>query len=131
MPKRHIVPEGSRKTIFTKNKKWMGCLTINNPIGRPLCATMGKWHRANQDNYFTEDYVMSANRPSLVDYKWEDESLRRITPLEGLRYQGFSDENALIFDSLGLSVTNQYRMIGNAVPVNLAQEAFKHLINHA
>ncbi|MDD2856969.1 MAG: DNA (cytosine-5-)-methyltransferase, partial [Desulfuromonadaceae bacterium] len=48
MPIEHEVPLGSRKTIFTKNEKWMGDLDIDRTIARPICATMGKWHRANQ-----------------------------------------------------------------------------------
>jgi len=130
MPERHIVPQGSRKTIFEKNPKWMGHLGINNSIARPLCASMGKWHRANQDNYFTEDYIYDQNRPNLIDYDWKKENLRRITPIEGLRLQGFGSDLHDTFLQENISITSQYHMLGNAVPVNLAEAALKQLISH-
>lgn len=51
---KHYIPQGSRKTILTKPSNWEGDVNIDNPIARPLTATMAKWHRANQDNYFSE-----------------------------------------------------------------------------
>lgn len=131
MPERHIVPYGSRKTVFEKNSKWMGNLSINNQISRPLCASMGKWHRANQDNYFTEDFVFEGSRPDLKEYHWPDEKLRRILPVEGLRLQGFPQSIATEFEDLKFAVTSQYKMLGNAVPVNLASAALNQLISHA
>lgn len=130
MPSRHIVPTGSRKTIFERNHNWMGNLAINNDIARPLCASMGKWHRANQDNYFTEDYVYSGSRANLRSYDWKIENLRRITPKEGMRLQGFSEESSDILVNSDIAITTQFKMIGNAVPVNLAVAALRQLIQN-
>ena len=131
MPERHIVPYGSRKTIFQKNSKWMGHIGINNIIARPLCASMGKWHRANQDNYFTEDYVYENKRPNLIEYDWTKENLRRISPVESLRLQGFPTEMNETFLEQKISITSQYKMLGNAVPVNLATKALNQLMKYA
>ena len=130
MPDRHIVPSGTRKTVFVKNKNWMGNLAINNSIARPLCASMGKWHRANQDNYFTEDYVLEGSRPNLQSYDWKHENLRRITPLEGMRIQGFGEQSTDTLINSKISVTTLFKMIGNAVPVNLAESSLSHLLKY-
>lgn len=127
--KRHYIPEGSRKTILTKPSNWQGDVNIDNPIARPLTATMSKWHRANQDNYFSESYIKGSdpyNRP-IVDL--EKEPIRRITPLEGFRLQGFPDKYAKLANDLGISYSAQYKLIGNALPVNLAKEVIKHFLD--
>jgi len=129
MPKNHIVPNGSRHTIFTRNSKWMGDLEIDRAIARPLCATMGKWHRANQDNYFSEKYVFSKNgkKPQNIDF-FKD-NIRRITLLEALRLQGFPDMFVNIYRELKIAATPAYKTIGNAVPVNLASVVLDNLLN--
>jgi DNA (cytosine-5)-methyltransferase 1 len=131
MPAAHIVPHGSRKTIFTRNSKWMGDLEIDRPIARPLCATMGKWHRANQDNYYTEKYVMSERglKPSTFDYRTDQ--VRRLTPLECLRLQGFPESFGAVYEKLGVAPTPAYRTIGNAVPVNLAKAVIHNLLQNS
>ena len=128
MPAKHIVPIGSRKTIFTRNEKWMGDLEIDRAIARPICATMGKWHRANQDNYYTEHYVMSDGgiKPKSFDYLRD--TVRRLTPLEALRLQGFPDSFEAHYISAGISPTPAYKTIGNAVPVDLAFAVISNLL---
>lgn len=87
---------------------------------------MSKWHRANQDNYFSESYISGNdpyNRPS-VDM--ETEPIRRITPLEGFRLQGFPDKYAEIATKLGIAYSTQYKLIGNALPVDLARSVIEH-----
>lgn len=128
MPAKHIVPIGSRKTIFTRNEKWMGDLEIDRAIARPICATMGKWHRANQDNYYTEHYVMSDGgiKPQSFDYLRD--IVRRLTPLEALRLQGFPDSFEAHYVSAGISPTPAYKTIGNAVPVDLASAVIANLL---
>lgn len=126
---KHFIPVGSRKTILTKPSNWAGNVNIDNPIARPITATMSKWHRANQDNYFSESYINSNtpyNRP-VVDL--ETEPIRRITPLEGFRLQGFPDSYAKIAKDLNLSYSAQYKLIGNALPVNLASAVIEHFLD--
>lgn len=126
---RHYIPSGSRKTILTKPHNWQGDVNIDNPIARPLTATMSKWHRANQDNYFSDSYIHGSDPYTRPKVDIENEPIRRITPLEGYRLQGFPDEYAEIAKSLGISYTAQYRLIGNALPVNLATAVIKYFMD--
>ena len=72
---------------------------IDLQIARPLCATMGKMHRACQDNYVTQNG-----------------RVRKLTPRECARLQGFKD-------SFVIPVSNgqAYKQFGNAVTVNVSQ----------
>lgn len=128
MPSKHIVPAGSRKTIFTRNEKWMGDLEIDRAIARPICATMGKWHRANQDNYFTEHFVLSDGGVKPTKFDYLTDSVRRLTPLEALRLQGFPDAFHDHYLNLNVAATPAYKTIGNAVPVDLAAAVISNLI---
>jgi len=127
----HIIPRGTRATVLRKNPKWMGDLQIDRAIARPLTATMSKWHRANQDNYYSETYIfqggLSPYTPPKIDLA--SEPIRRISPLEGFRLQGFPDEFAKLASNLDLSLASQYRLVGNAVPVTLAQAVIIQALN--
>ena len=72
---------------------------IDLPIARPLCATMGKMHRACQDNYVTQNG-----------------RIRRLTPRECARLQGFSDDFVI-----PVSDAQAYKQFGNAVTVNVSR----------
>lgn len=71
---------------------------IDLPIARPLTATMAKMHRASQDNYVTEA-----------------RGIRRLTPRECARLQGFPDDFKIV-----VSDAQAYKQFGNAVTVNVA-----------
>lgn len=126
---KHLIPTKTRNTVLYKNPKWAGNVEIDNAIARPLTASMSKWHRANQDNYYSRTYIKSKTpfaRPS-IDLK--NEPIRRITPLEGFRIQGFPDYFYNEALEINLPYSSQYRLIGNAVPVALAKNVLKHFIN--
>jgi DNA (cytosine-5)-methyltransferase 1 len=72
---------------------------IDLPIARPLCATMAKMHRACQDNYVTQNG-----------------KIRRLTPRECARLQGFEDTFII-----PVSDTQAYKQFGNAVTVNVSR----------
>ena len=72
---------------------------IDLPVARPLCATMAKMHRACQDNYVTQNG-----------------RIRRLTPRECARLQGFSDDFII-----PVSDAQAYKQFGNAVTVNVAR----------
>jgi DNA (cytosine-5)-methyltransferase 1 len=116
----HLIPKKTRKTVLYKNINWAGNVNIDNSIARPITATMAKWHRANQDNYYSETYINGESPNKRPNIDLETERIRRITPLEGFRLQGFPDRAADVASELQLSFSAQYKMIGNAVPVNLA-----------
>lgn len=80
---------------------------IDLPIARPLCATMAKMHRACQDNYVTQDG-----------------RLRRLTPRECARLQGFDDSFIV-----PVSDSQAYKQFGNAVTVNVSQAVAKSVQN--
>ena len=77
---------------------YKGKSEIDLKIARPLCATMAKMHRACQDNYVTQNG-----------------KVRRLTPRECARLQGFSDDFVI-----PVSVTQAYKQFGNAVTVNVS-----------
>ena len=72
---------------------------IDLKVARPLCATMAKMHRACQDNYVTQNG-----------------RVRRLTPRECARLQGFDDSFII-----PVSDSQAYKQFGNAVTVNVAQ----------
>ena len=72
---------------------------IDLKIARPLCATMAKMHRACQDNYVTQNG-----------------KVRRLTPRECARLQGFDDGFII-----PVSDSQAYKQFGNAVTVNVSK----------
>lgn len=80
---------------------------INQSPARPLCATMAKMHRACQDNYYSDDYILGNG---------DTERIRKLTPLECARLQGFG--NDFIID---VSNAQAYKQFGNAVTVNVSR----------
>ena len=80
---------------------------IDQIIARTLTATMNKMHRACQDNYYSDDYILGNG---------DTEHIRKLTPRECARLQGFSDE--FIID---VSNTQAYKQFGNAVTVNVSR----------
>ena len=71
---------------------------IDLEIARPLCATMAM-HRACQDNYVTQKG-----------------KIRRLTPRECARLQGFEDSFVI-----PVSDSQAYKQFGNAVTVNVSR----------
>lgn len=86
--------------------------TIDQSVAKPLTATMGKMHRANQDNYYTDDY----NRAKFSDSEERRISnIRRLTVNECRKLQGFPDNwKQVVSDFQG------YKQFGNAVSVNVS-----------
>lgn len=81
---------------------------IDLKIARPLCSTMHKMHRACQDNYVTDHG-----------------RIRRLTPREAARLQGFPDDF-----KIPVSDTQAYRQFGNAVTVRVANKV-AHAVREA
>ena len=126
---RHYIPHKTRRTVLYKNPKWCGDVNIDNTIARPITASMAKWHRANQDNYFSDTYIKSNEPFERPDVDLEVEKIRRITPLEGFRLQGFDDSYEETRKSLNLSYSATYKLIGNSVPVSMAKAVIEHLLH--
>lgn len=81
---------------------------IDLEIARPLTATMAKMHRANQDNYVT--------MPSVAAEEAGKTNIRRLTPRECARLQGFPENYEIV-----VSDAQAYKQFGNAVTVNVAE----------
>ena len=77
-------------------------------------GTAGKGALVGEDVSFTiaatQDQTLVRTEPGYV--------VRRLTPRECERLQGFPDDFKFFYDG----VNDGYKMIGNAVPVNLAYE---------
>lgn len=80
---------------------------IDLKIARPLCATMAKMHRACQDNYVTQKGCV-----------------RRLTPRECARLQGFDDTFMI-----PVSDSQAYKQFGNAVTVNVSRAVAQSVKN--
>lgn len=80
---------------------------IDLKIARPLCATMAKMHRACQDNYVTQKG-----------------KVRRLTPRECARLQGFEDSFII-----PVSDCQAYKQFGNAVTVNVSRAVAQSVKN--
>ena len=53
--------------------------------------------------------------------------IRRLTPLECFRLQGFPDDMVEIARKIGLSDSHLYKMAGNAVTVNVVEAVARKL----
>lgn len=98
--KKYFLSDKILKTILSNGSgNYNAKSEIDLKIARPLCSTMHKMHRACQDNYVTDRG-----------------KIRRLTPREAARLQGFPDD----FE-IPVSDTQAYRQFGNAVTVNVAK----------
>lgn len=89
---------------------------INQSPARPLCATMAKMHRACQDNYYSDDYILGNG---------DTNSIRKLTPRECARLQGFNDNFVI-----EVSNTQAYKQFGNAVTVNVSRAVAEKIRNY-
>jgi DNA (cytosine-5)-methyltransferase 1 len=118
--KKYYLSERIKHTILASGtKKYIGNSQIDLDIARTLTATMMKMHRACQDNYYSDDFILNDISHKLTDkeilYK---KPVRRLTPKEALKLQGF---DAAFFDKAidsGVSEHQLYKQAGNALSVN-------------
>lgn len=98
---KYYLSEKIKKTILSNGSgNYKAKSETDLKVARPLTATMAKMHRACQDNYVTQKG-----------------KLRRLTPRECARLQGFPDDFVI-----PVSDTQAYKQFGNAVTVNVAYE---------
>ncbi len=104
---KYFLSEKILKTVMaTGTKTYYAKPEIDLKIARPLCATMAKMHRASQDNYVTDNG-----------------RVRRLTPRECARLQGFPDNYEII-----VSDSQAYKQFGNAVTVNVSYNVAKEVM---
>lgn len=106
VPDKYFLSERILKTVMSYGtKKWHAKPEIDLSVARPLTATMAKMHRASQDNYVTDRG-----------------KVRRLTPRECARLQGFPEDFRIT-----VSDTQAYKQFGNAVTVDVAYQVAKNL----
>jgi len=107
---------------------------INKPKARTLTATMVKMHRAGQDNYYSDEFtkLTKAESKKYEDFivpksKYNSYNIRKLTPEEGLKLQGFDKQFFINAHKAGVSDTQLYKQIGNAVSVNVVYGIIHYL----
>lgn len=103
---KYFLSERIKKTILSEgSKNYKAKPEIDRKVAKPLTATMAKMHRASQDNYVTQNG-----------------RLRRLTPRECARLQGFPDSYNIV-----VSDAQAYKQFGNAVTVNVSYAIAKSI----
>lgn len=112
VPEKYYLSEKIKKTVLSNGTGgWSAKAETDLKIARPLCATMAKMHRASQDNYVTQNGA-----------------LRRLTPRECARLQGFDKKDTSDF-IIPVSDSQAYKQFGNAVTVNVSYAVAKGIKN--
>jgi DNA (cytosine-5)-methyltransferase 1 len=96
---------------------------INQLVARPLTASMVKMHRACQDNYYSDPFLNARDPEVYLKQSFSKEeqashAIRKITPEEAFKLQGFNSEDVQKAKAAGVSDHQLYRQAGNAVSVN-------------
>ena len=95
---------------------------------------MHKMHRACQDNYYSQDWIISNGEynPVLVCTKEElaRHEIRKLTPQEAFMLQGFPRGFATIAQNAGVPDGALYKQAGNAVSVNVIYAVLFFLIRN-
>jgi DNA (cytosine-5)-methyltransferase 1 len=121
---KYYLSERIKPTILANgSKNFQSKSEINQLIARPLTATMVKMHRACQDNYYSDAFLKAENPVNYSKIAFSKEQLqthpiRKITPEEAFRLQGFKSDFFEKAEKAGLSDHQLYKQAGNAVSVN-------------
>lgn len=114
---KYYLTEKMKKCVMsTGTKGWYAKPETDCKIAKPLVRTMHKMHRASTDNYYHTEY-QPENKTNL----------RRLTPLECFRLQGFDDEDYFKVKNIKMSNTQMYMQIGNSITVTVLEHIFKNL----
>ena len=131
---KYYLSERIKPTILSNgSKNFMSKSEINQMIARPLTATMVKMHRACQDNYYSDEFLTSPQPEEYLQQNFTKEeqamhSIRKLTPTEAFKLQGFNSEDVSRAREAGISNHQLYRQAGNAVSVNTVY-ALLHYLN--
>ena len=131
---KYYLSERIKPTILANgSKNFKSKSEINQLIARPLTATMGKMHRACQDNYYSDAFLEAMSPEKYLEQSFPKEieakhRIRKITPEEAFMLQGFNEKDVLIASKEGVSNAQLYKQAGNAVSVNTVYCLLNHLI---
>ncbi len=131
---KYYLSEKLKKTILAHGSgKYWSKSEINRKIASPLTASMHKMHRANQDNYFSDDFIYGKfnKKNDFINNEKKDKGrIRRITPLEAFRLQGFDDAFVENAKNIGVSDTQLYRQAGNAITINVVETILRSILKN-
>jgi DNA (cytosine-5)-methyltransferase 1 len=127
--KKYYLSEKVKHTILADgSKNFWSKSQIDLEIARTLTATMVKWHRACQDNYYSNDFILKGkSHKDTTKEKLMKKPIRRLTPTEAFKLQGFDDvffNNAV---NAGVSNNQLYKQAGNALSVNTGYALLHYL----
>lgn len=130
--KKYYLSEKIKHTILADGSKnfWSNS-QIDLEIARTLTATMVKMHRACQDNYYSDDFILNGqshkDTSKEVLYK---KPVRKLTPTEALKLQGFDGDFFANAHAAGVSEHQLYKQAGNALSVNTGYALLHYLFVH-
>jgi DNA (cytosine-5)-methyltransferase 1 len=118
---KHAILDGGTKSFWSKSQ-------IDLDITRTLTATMVKLHRACQDNYYSDDFILrgESHKDTPKEYLF-NKPIRRLTPKEALMLQGFSKSFYQRARAAGVSDLQLYKQAGNALSVNTGYALLHYL----
>lgn len=128
VPQKYYLSDKLKKTILSNGSGgFVSKSDIDLLTARPLCATMHKMHRACQDNYFSQGFVDGEYAGPTAGRDAMGLRVRRITPREAFRLQGFPERYIDNLEDLHLSDSALYKLAGNAVSVNVVYAILSYL----
>ena len=131
VPQKYYLSDKLKKTILANGSGgFVSKSDIDLPMARPLCATMHKMHRACQDNYFSQGYIDRVHEGPTNGGDAFNMQVRRLTPREAFRLQGFPEQYCNNVEALGLSDSAMYKLAGNAISVNVVYAIFSYLASN-
>ena len=131
---KYYLSDRIKPTILSNgSKKFQSKSEINQLIARPLTSSMVKMHRACQDNYYSDEFLLAKDVKTILEKRYTKEeqaslAIRKITPEEAFVLQGFNREDVENARAAGVSDHQLYRQAGNAVSVNTIY-ALLHYLN--
>lgn len=117
--------ETTTYTITDGNATSGGTYVVEN---RLTPKRLGFFKKGRQgERVFDANFLSVCLRSSSYDFYKIGNKIRKLTPLECFRLQGFSDEMFQLAKELKISDSQLYKMTGNAVSVNVIEAIAKQL----
>ena len=131
---KYYLSDKIKPTILANgSKKFLSKSEINQLTARPLTASMVKMHRACQDNYYSDGFILAKEPKEYSKKEFSKEELvkhriRKLTPKEAFALQGFGEDFHDKTKNAGVSDHQMLKQAGNAVSVNTVYAILYHLI---
>lgn len=107
---------------------------IDQMVARPLTASMHKMHRACQDNYYSDTFILSHGEERPSEHMSKNEltnlAIRKLTPQEAFMLQGFPRDFAMNAQKVGVANGSLYKQAGNAVSINTIYAVLHYLVSN-